>query len=55
MSFCLTSRKERPRQCFLETAKRVEQHGRELKISYNGTSISFVSEYVYLGNVIDTL
>ena len=38
-----------------ETAKRVEQHGRELKISYNGTSISFVSEYVYLGNVVDTL
>ena len=37
------------------TAKRIKQHGRELKISYNGTSISFVSEYVYLGNVIDTL
>ena len=36
------------------TAKRVKQHGRELKISYNGTSISFVSEYVYLGNVIDS-
>ena len=36
------------------TAKRVKQHSRELKISYNGTSISFVSEYVYLGNVIDS-
>ena len=36
------------------TAKRVKQHVRELKISYNGTSISFVSEYVYLGNVIDS-
>ena len=27
------------------TAKRVKQHGRELKISYNGISISLVSEY----------
>ena len=36
------------------TTKRVKQHGREFKISYNGTSISFVSEYVYLGNVIDS-
>ena len=36
------------------TAKRVKQHSRELKISYNGTLISFVSEYVYLGNVIDS-
>ena len=36
------------------TAKRVKLHGRELTISYNGTSISFVSEYVYLGNVIDS-
>ena len=36
------------------TAKRVKQHGRELKISYECTSISFVPEYVYLGNVIDS-
>ena len=36
------------------TAKRIKQHRRELNISYNGTSISFVSEYVYLRNVIDS-
>ena len=35
------------------TAKRLKQHDRDLNISYNGTSISFVKEYVYLGNIID--
>ena len=36
------------------TAKRLKQHGRDLNISYNGTSVSFVKEYVYLGNLIDS-
>jgi len=35
------------------TAKRLKKHGRQLQISYNGSIISFVKEYVYLGNVID--
>ena len=35
------------------TAKRLKQYGRQLNISYNGSPISFVTEYVYLGNVID--
>ena len=30
------------------TSKRLKLHGRELKIIYNGTPISFVKEYVYL-------
>ena len=36
------------------TAKRLSQNGRELKIYYNGTIISFVKEYAYLGNVLDS-
>jgi len=35
------------------TAKRLKKYGRQLQISYNGSIISFVKEYVYLGNVID--
>jgi hypothetical protein len=35
-------------------AKILSQNGRELKIYYNGTIISFVKEYVYLGNVLDS-
>ena len=35
------------------TAKRLKQYGRQFNISYNGSPISFVTEYVYLGNVID--
>jgi hypothetical protein len=35
------------------TAKRLKQHGGNLNICFNGTSVSFVKEYVYLGNVID--
>ena len=42
-------------ECMLfGTAKRLSQNGRELKIYYNGTLISFVKEYVYLGNVLDS-
>ena len=32
------------------TVKRLKQNGRQLNISYNGSPISFVTEYVYLGN-----
>ena len=35
------------------TQKRLKLHGRDLNISYNGTSITFVKEYVYLGNKLD--
>ncbi len=34
--------------------ERLSQNGRERKIYYNGTPISFVIEYVYLGNVLDS-
>ena len=35
------------------TAKRLRIHGKELKVFYNSFPISFVKEYIYLGNVID--
>ena len=35
------------------THKRLKLHGRDLNIIFNGISISFVKEYVYLGNTLD--
>ena len=34
--------------------KHLKLHGRDLNISYNGTNITFVKEYVYLGNKLDS-
>ena len=36
------------------TQKHLKLHGRDLNISYNGTNITFVKEYVYLGNKLDS-
>ena len=35
------------------TAQRLCRHGKNLKIMYQYTQINFVTEYVYLGNVLD--
>ena len=37
----------------LGTAKRMKSHGRDLQISYNNVAVNIVTEYVYLGNLID--
>ena len=37
----------------LGTAKRLKSHGRELRISYNNVAVNVVTEYEYLGNLID--
>ena len=34
-------------------AQRLSRHGRNLNIIYENTSINFVMEYVYLGNLLD--
>ena len=36
------------------TARRLSKNGRKLKIYYNGSIISCVKEYDYLGNVLDS-
>ena len=36
------------------TSKRISKYGRDLKIQYQNTEISFVKEYVYLGNTVDS-
>ena len=36
------------------TSQRLSRSGRDLGITYNGTKINHVSEYVYLGNLLDT-
>jgi hypothetical protein len=35
-------------------SKRISKYGRDLKIQYQNTEISFVKEYVYLGNTVDS-
>ena len=35
------------------TAQRLNRHGKELAIFYNDACINFVTEYVYLGNLLD--
>ncbi len=35
------------------TSQRLRKSGKNLNITYNNTVINFVTEYVYLGNVID--
>ena len=35
------------------TAQRLKLHGRSLNIMYNNAVINFVTEYVYLGNLVD--
>ena len=35
------------------TAQRLSRHGRNLNLVYNNTPINFVTEYVYLGNLLD--
>ena len=35
------------------TSQRLKRNGRELNIVYNNTRINFVTEYVYLGNLLD--
>ena len=35
------------------TSQRLKRHGRELNIVHNNTRINFVTEYVYLGNLLD--
>ena len=36
------------------TSKRISKNGRDLKIQHQNTEISFVKEYVYLGNTVDS-
>ena len=36
------------------TFKRISKNGRDLKIQYQNTKKSFVKEYVYLGNTVDS-
>ena len=35
------------------TSQRLGKSGRDLNITYNNTSINFVTQYVYHGNMID--
>ena len=35
------------------TSQRLKRNGRDLNIVYNNTRINFVTEYVYLGNLLD--
>ena len=35
------------------TSQRLAQHGRNLQITYQYSLINFVTEYVYLGNLVD--
>ena len=44
----LNFKKGKTESMLFGTAKRLSQNGRELKIYYNGTIISFVKEYAYL-------
>ena len=36
------------------TSKRMSKNGRDLRLQYPNTEISFVKEYVYLGNTVDS-
>ena len=38
----------------LGTSKRISKNGRDLKIQHQNIDISFVKEYVYLGNTVDS-
>ena len=49
----LNLKKGKTEAMLFRTSKRLKLQGRELKITYNGTPILFVTEYVDLGNVID--
>lgn len=50
----LNLKKGKTESMLFGTAKRSSLNGREVKIYYNGTIISFVKEYEYLGNVLDS-
>ena len=50
----LNSKKGKTESMLFRTARRLSKNGGKLKIYYNGTIISCVKEYEYLGNVLDS-
>ena len=57
--FCLNNelllnlKKGKTEAMLFGTSKRLKSKGKKLNILYNGSGISFVHEYVYLGNTLD--
>ena len=50
----LNLKKGKTESMLFGTARRLSKNGRKLKIYYNGSIISCVKEYEYLGNVLDS-
>ena len=50
----LNLKKGKTEAMLLETSKRIRKNGRDLKIQYQNTEISFFKEYVYLGKTVDS-
>ena len=50
----LNLKKGKTESMLFGTSKRISKYGRDLKIQYQNTEISFVKEYVYLGNTVDS-
>jgi hypothetical protein len=50
----LNLKKGKTESMLFGTSKRISEYGRDLKIQYQNTQISFVKEYVYLGNTVDS-
>jgi len=49
----LNLKKGKTESMLFGTPQRLNKHGRKLIITHNGTVINFVTEYVYLGNLVD--
>ena len=49
----LNLKKGKTESMLFGTSKRISKYGRDLKIQYQNTEISFVKEHVYLGNTVD--
>ena len=50
----LNLKKGKTESMLFGTSKRISKYGRDLKIQYQNTEISFVKDYVYLGNTVDS-
>ena len=50
----LNLKKGKTESMLFGTSKRISKYGRDLKIQYQNTEISFVKEYIYLGNTVDS-